>query len=51
MCLAHGCTIGWTSPALIYLESDETHLKKTVTLEQASWIAACLPVGAFFGTL
>ena len=48
--LTHGCTTGWVSPALLYLKSEDTHLKQPITLEQASWIAACLPIGAFCGT-
>lgn len=50
MSLSHGCASGWLSPALIYFKSDASHLAP-ITVEEASWIGASLPVGGFFGTL
>lgn len=37
--IAHGCVIGWTSPTMPYLRSENTHLKSgSVTSQETSWI-------------
>lgn len=48
---SHGCILGWVSPALLLLRSDETPLKTgPITLEQMSWIGSMNNIGAMFGT-
>lgn len=47
---SHGCTVGWVSPALLYLMSDDSPLKTgSITIEQASWIGSINCIGALFG--
>ena len=39
LAVIHGCAIGWTSPVIPYLKSDDTHLNAgPITPQQASWI-------------
>ncbi|XP_051176315.1 uncharacterized protein LOC127291293 [Leptopilina boulardi] len=44
-----GCIIGWSSPALEYLESSESHLN--LTEHEKSWITPLLPAGQIVGYL
>lgn len=45
-----GCSIGWYSPALPYLQSERTPLADgPLSAEAAGWIGAFLPFGAIFG--
>lgn len=47
--ISSGVMTGWTSPAIPFLESEETPLKSgPVTTEEISWIGANLSLG---GTL
>lgn len=49
---SHGCILGWVSPALLLLTSDETPLKSgPITSEQLSLIGSVTNIGALFGTL
>ncbi|CAG9810060.1 unnamed protein product [Chironomus riparius] len=49
LAVIHGCAIGWTSPIIPYLKSEDTHLNAgPITPQQASWIGACLSLGAVF---
>lgn len=48
--LSHGCMIGWLSPALLVLMSDDSPMNGgALTTEQVSWIGAILNVGALIG--
>ncbi|XP_058816625.1 uncharacterized protein LOC131679891 [Topomyia yanbarensis] len=48
--LGHGAVIGWVSPFLPYLQSNETHLTSgPVNIEQASWIGSTLCIGGLIG--
>lgn len=48
---AHGCVVGWVSPALLLLMDQSTPLSHgPLTLEQASWIGSCASIGALFGS-
>lgn len=48
---SHGCTVGWVSPALLLLMSDDSPLKTgPITIEQVSWIGSIGCIGALFGT-
>jgi MFS family permease len=50
--LSHGCAIGFVSPFLPYLRSDESHLATgPVSSENVSWIGSLLAVGGFFGAI
>ncbi|XP_034939790.1 facilitated trehalose transporter Tret1-like [Chelonus insularis] len=44
-----GCHIGWTSPSLPYLKSDESHI--SMTSDDASWIASFFLLGSMLGNL
>uniref|UniRef100_A0A2C9H8R0 Major facilitator superfamily (MFS) profile domain-containing protein n=1 Tax=Anopheles quadriannulatus TaxID=34691 RepID=A0A2C9H8R0_ANOQN len=48
--LAHGITLGWVSPSLEYLRSNETHLVGgPMTVEETSWLGASLCIGGMIG--
>uniref|UniRef100_A0A182JVW4 Major facilitator superfamily (MFS) profile domain-containing protein n=1 Tax=Anopheles christyi TaxID=43041 RepID=A0A182JVW4_9DIPT len=48
--LAHGITLGWVSPSLEYLRSNETHLVGgPVTVEETSWLGSSLCIGGMIG--
>ncbi|XP_031633567.1 facilitated trehalose transporter Tret1-like [Contarinia nasturtii] len=50
--VSYGITLGWPSPNILLLISDESPLPSgKITLESASWIASLLGVGALFGNL
>ncbi|XP_057324348.1 facilitated trehalose transporter Tret1-like [Microplitis mediator] len=44
-----GCHIGWTSPSLPYLKSDDSHLP--MTNDDSSWIASFFLLGSVPGNL
>jgi MFS family permease len=46
-----GASIGWASPSLPFLQSDETILSEPLSSEEASWVGSLLALGALFGTL
>jgi MFS family permease len=46
-----GASIGWASPSLPFLQSDESFLPEPLTSDQASWVGSFLALGALFGTL
>ncbi|XP_062551189.1 LOW QUALITY PROTEIN: facilitated trehalose transporter Tret1-like [Armigeres subalbatus] len=49
---AHGATLGWLSPFLPLLQSDDSPLDTgPVTVEQASWIGSILCLGALVGAI
>ena len=49
--LAHGCIIGWISPALGTLTSEQTPLVAgPLTNEQVSWVGSINAIGAFVGS-
>ncbi|ETN57861.1 sugar transporter [Anopheles darlingi] len=48
--LAHGGVLGWVSPSLAYLQSNETHLTGgPLTVEQTSWLGSSLCIGGMVG--
>ncbi|XP_052864417.1 uncharacterized protein LOC128271026 [Anopheles cruzii] len=50
--LAHGTTLGWVSPSLPYLQSNETHLAGgPLTVEQTSWLGSSLCLGGMTGVV
>lgn len=49
--LSVGASIGWASPFLPVLQSDDSPLSESLTIDQASWVGSLLPLGALFGTL
>lgn len=50
--LCHGSAIGWLSPAIPALKSNETTLwSGPATVEEISWIGACFSVGALIGNI
>jgi SP family facilitated glucose transporter-like MFS transporter 8 len=46
-----GISIGWASPSLQLLQSNDSPLGYQITSPQASLISSLLPLGALFGTL
>lgn len=51
LCLGHGNLLGWMSPSIPVLLSDETPLKSgPLTSEQLSWIGSINSIGAISGT-
>lgn len=51
--LCHGSTIGWLSPAIPMLKSNETTplLSGPATVEEISWIGAYFSVGSLIGNV
>uniref|UniRef100_A0A182MFI3 Major facilitator superfamily (MFS) profile domain-containing protein n=1 Tax=Anopheles culicifacies TaxID=139723 RepID=A0A182MFI3_9DIPT len=48
--LAHGFTLGWVSPSLEYLLSNDTHLAGgPMTVEETSWLGSSLCIGGMIG--
>uniref|UniRef100_A0A4Y0BUW0 MFS domain-containing protein n=1 Tax=Anopheles funestus TaxID=62324 RepID=A0A4Y0BUW0_ANOFN len=48
--LAHGFTLGWVSPSLEYLRSNDTHLTGgPMTVEETSWLGSSLCIGGMIG--
>lgn len=49
--LAHGATVGWTSPYIPLLLSEKSPMKKgPITNEEAAYISALMCLGGLFGT-
>lgn len=49
--LSHGCSIGWVSPSLPILRSEESPLTTgALTIEEAAWVGSILPLAAIAGT-
>lgn len=47
---AHSCYIGWLSPVLPYLKSNNTHFESgPVNVEEISWMGSGSSIGAFPG--
>lgn len=43
LAVAHGCQLGWVSPVMPYLRSENTHLiGGPITSQEASWIGEFL---------
>ncbi|KAL7010870.1 hypothetical protein ACKWTF_013985 [Chironomus riparius] len=52
LAIIHGSTVGWTSPMIPYLKSDETHLKSgPIDATEASWIGSLMSAGALVSIL
>ncbi|KAG4078589.1 hypothetical protein HA402_003236 [Bradysia odoriphaga] len=49
--LSDGMLIGWVSPNLILLQSNNTILPEPLTEDQASWLPTIMPIGALAGIL
>lgn len=50
--LSHGCIVGWMSPALLFLQSENSPLETgPLTTEEISWVGSILCMGAFAGSL
>lgn len=46
-----GASIGWASPSLPLLQTDNSILSEPLTPEDASWVGSILALGALCGTL
>ncbi|KAL7010872.1 hypothetical protein ACKWTF_013987 [Chironomus riparius] len=45
--ITHGCAIGWSSPMIPYLKSEDTHLNSgPINATEASWIGSAITLGA-----
>lgn len=52
LCVCQGCGVGWLSPSLLILRSDESPLLSgKLTKSDAGWIGSMLSLGAILGTL
>lgn len=50
--MAYGCSIGWASASVPFLQSDQSPLKSgPLNLEEASWITALLCFGGLSGNI
>lgn len=50
--LGQGCAIGWLSPTLPLLQSDDSPLQSgKLTIEEASWIGSISSIGSVVGTI
>lgn len=50
--LSHGCMVGWLTPVLPLLKSDDTPLTTgPLSLEDVSWMASIAPMGSVFSAL
>lgn len=50
--LSHGCMVGWLTPVLPLLKSDNTPLTTgPLSLEDVSWMASIAPIGSVFSAL
>lgn len=50
--LCHGCVVGWISPSLpILLSNDSPLASGPLTKTEAGWIGSVIPCGAFLGTM
>lgn len=50
--LSQGCAVGWLSPSLpILLSNDSPLASGPLTTTEAGWIGAMIPFGAFIGTM
>ncbi|XP_037040478.1 facilitated trehalose transporter Tret1-like isoform X2 [Bradysia coprophila] len=49
--LSDGMLIGWVSPNLILLKSNNTILPAPLTEDEASWLPTVMPIGALAGIL
>lgn len=50
--LSHGCAIGWLSPSIPYLRSEDSHLSKgAADSDDISWIGSLVCLGGILGTL
>lgn len=49
--LSVGASIGWSSPFLPLLSSEESPISVALNADQASWVGSLLALGALFGTL
>lgn len=50
--LGQGCAIGWLSPILPLLRSDDSPLQSgKITIEEASWIGSISSIGSVVGTI
>lgn len=50
--LGHGVCCGFSSPSIALLMSDKTPLPSgKITIEEASWVASLICVGALFGNI
>lgn len=46
-----GASIGWISPSISFLQSQETTLDRQLNSEEISWLGGLLPLGAMLGTV
>lgn len=47
----HGCIVGWVSPAISHLMSDDTPFHDgPLTIDQVSWVGSIAAIGALFGS-
>lgn len=50
--LGQGCAIGWLSPTLPILQSDNSPLESgKLSIEEASWVGSISSIGSIVGTI
>ncbi|KAL7032244.1 hypothetical protein ACKWTF_007259 [Chironomus riparius] len=50
LAMSVGASIGWVSPSISFLQSQETTLDLTLNSDELSWLGGLLPLGALIGT-
>lgn len=48
--IGHGCSVGWVSPSLPILQSEDSPIGP-ISRDDASWIGSLFSLGAGFGVL
>ncbi|XP_036675117.3 facilitated trehalose transporter Tret1 [Drosophila suzukii] len=51
MTLTHGIAVGWLSPSLRLLGSDESPLGEPLTIVEASWVGSLIGLGSLTGNI
>ncbi|XP_023170728.2 uncharacterized protein LOC111599335 [Drosophila hydei] len=51
ICISHGIGVGWLSPTLRKIQSDESPLEFSLSISEISWVGAALGLGTVLGNI
>ncbi|XP_030079219.1 facilitated trehalose transporter Tret1-like [Drosophila hydei] len=51
ICIAHGIGVGWLSPTLRKIQSDESPVEFSLSITEISWVGSALGLGAVVGNI